>query len=259
MPQNILDHPCLDHPCLSSRLFYPRRDSIAEPFWVETPDGNRLACHRHEVGQGAPTVVFFHGNGEVVADYLPEFPSLLGRLGCSTVLAEYRGYGRSTGRPGLQTMLQDVAAVLDAIDVPDSKLVLFGRSIGSLAAIRGIRLRPRAAALVIESGIFDAEERVRLRVTPDELGVGADTLADAIARELDPVPALASFRGRSLIMHAQRDDLVDVTHAERLFESAPEPKKLLVFESGDHNSIFEENRVEYVGALEELIRTTRRS
>jgi fermentation-respiration switch protein FrsA (DUF1100 family) len=243
----------LDHPVLSSQMFYPRRDRLEDPFWVETSDGSELACHRHDVGGDAPTVVFFHGNGEVVPDYVPDLPSWLGELGCSSVLAEYRGYGRSTGRPGLQAMVDDVADVLRAIDVPDSRLILFGRSIGSIPAIRGVRLRPGARALVIDSGIFDVWERVTLRVTPDELGVDAEALADAVARELDPVRALAAFRGRSLIMHTRDDDMVDVTHAERLFEASREPKKLLLFDRGDHNSIFEDNRAEYVRALEELI------
>jgi len=220
---------------------------------VTTPDGAKLACYRREVGKDSPTVVFFHGNGEVVADYVPGFSSLLAGFGCSVLLAEYRGYGSSSGQPGLQTMLDDVAAILDAIDVPDSRLVLYGRSIGSLAAIRGIRLRPDAAALVIDSGIFDAAERVAARATPDELGTDAKTLEVAITRELDPVPALATFRGRSLILHAQHDDLVAVTHAQRLFEHAREPKRLVLFDDGDHNSIFDVNEAEYVRALKDWI------
>jgi pimeloyl-ACP methyl ester carboxylesterase len=248
--------PILDHPVLSARMFYPRQASFRDPFWVETADGSKLACHRQALSTDAPTVVYFHGNGEVVADYLPELPMLFSRFGCNSVLVEYRGYGQSTGRSGLQTMVDDVAAVLNAIDVSDSRLILFGRSIGSIAAIRGVRLRPGASALIIDSGIFDVSERVTIRVTPDELGVGADELADAIARELDPVQALENFQGRSLIMHTRHDDLVDVSHAQRLFEKSGEPKRLVIFDRGDHNSIFEENRAEYVQALGEMISAT---
>jgi fermentation-respiration switch protein FrsA (DUF1100 family) len=251
--------PLLDHPILSSRMFYPRRESVVDPFWVKASHGAKLACYRRDVGGDAPVVVFFHGNGEVVSDYVPDFSSLLTELGCGLVFAEYRGYGVSTGRPGLQSLLDDVAAVLDAVDVPDSRLVLYGRSIGSLAAIRGARLRPGAAALVIDSGIFDAAERILVRATPSELGVDAAVLAEAIARELDPLPALAAFRGRTLILHTLGDDLVSVTHARRLFESAREPKRLVVFEGGDHNSIFEENRAEYVRALEDQLQAVRAS
>jgi pimeloyl-ACP methyl ester carboxylesterase len=247
----------LDHPLLSSRMFYPQPGPLADPFWVETPDGSRLACHREEVGPKAPTVVFFHGNGEVVADYVPDLPSLLRRLGCNSFLVEYRGYGRSTGRPGLQTLLEDVDPILNAIDVPDSRLILFGRSLGSLAALRCIRLRPHASALILDSGIFDVGERIAVRVTPDELGVDAEAIAGVIARELDPVPALEKFRGRSLILHTRHDDLVDVTHAERLFENARDPKSLRIFERGDHNSIFEENRTEYTRVVRELVEAVR--
>jgi pimeloyl-ACP methyl ester carboxylesterase len=244
MPASILDHPIL-----SGRMFYPRPEALEDPFWVETSDGCELACHRHDVGPDAPTVVFFHGNGELVADFVPELPALLGRLGCSSVLVEYRGFGESTGRPGLQTMVDDVAAVLEAIDIPDSRLILFGRSLGSIAAIRGARLRPNAAALVLDSGIFDVGQGIALRVTPGELGVDADALADAVARELDPVRGLSTFRGRTLIMHTRHDDLVEVSHAERLFEKAAEPKRLVIFERGDHDSIFEDNRAAYAEAL----------
>jgi pimeloyl-ACP methyl ester carboxylesterase len=256
-PDRTAVRAVLDHPVVSGRMFYPRREHLQDPFWVKAADGSSLACHRHEAGPDSPTVVFFHGNGEVVADFVPELPSLLARLGCSSVLVEYRGFGRSTGRPGLQAMVDDVAAVLSAIDVPDSRLILYGRSIGSIAAIRGVRLRPRAAGLVIDSGIFDVLEGIARRVTPDELGVDAETLAAEVARELDPSRALAEFRGRSLILHTRHDDAVDLRHAERLFETARQPKELVVFERGDHNSIFEDNRADYAQALGDLIRCCR--
>jgi hypothetical protein len=54
----------LDHPIISQRYFFPRADSLNEPFRVETK-GVELLCHR---SAGDPMVVHFHGNGEVVAD-----------------------------------------------------------------------------------------------------------------------------------------------------------------------------------------------
>jgi pimeloyl-ACP methyl ester carboxylesterase len=243
----------LDHPSLSSRMFYPMRVGLADPYWVVTSDGHRLACHRSGARAGAPTILFFHGNGEVVADYVPSLPQLFEGLGCNVVLAEYRGYGMSTGAPGLQTILDDVGAVLDAIDVPDGELVLYGRSLGSLCALRGARLRPAAAALIVDSGIFDPLERVERRVRAREMGVDERALAETVARELDPVPTLKAFRGRTLILHTRDDELVDVSHARGLYRHAPEPKTLLMFERGDHNSIFEDNRDAYVGALKTLL------
>ena len=59
----------LNHPLISERYFFPRTEAPAQPFWVDCNDGVRLACAYHETNPAAPTVVHFHGNGEVVADY----------------------------------------------------------------------------------------------------------------------------------------------------------------------------------------------
>ena len=69
----------LNHPIISERYFFPRATTIPEPFWVEC-EGARLACAYHETDAEAHTIVHFHGNGEVVADYLDGFPELSGRM-----------------------------------------------------------------------------------------------------------------------------------------------------------------------------------
>ena len=82
----------LNHPLISQRYFFPRTEPVLRPFWIEC-EGARLACLYHEVDPEARTIVHFHGNGEIVADYLDGFPELIGRMGCNCLLAEFRGYG----------------------------------------------------------------------------------------------------------------------------------------------------------------------
>lgn len=244
----------LDHAALSARFFFPRRAKVEPAFWVDTHDGERLACFRATSHPSAPTVVYFHGNGEVVSDMLPAFPTWMASLGCNVVLAEYRGYGMSTGAPALVSQLDDVGALLDAIDVPDEKLVLFGRSLGSLYALEGARRRPGAAGLVLESGIFDAGERVRLRVSAADVGATEEELDAELARYFDPVGSLAAFRGHTLVLHTLHDSIVAAHHAESLHAAAREPKRLVLFEEGGHNDIFWRNREAYMAAVAELLR-----
>lgn len=97
----------LDHPIISSRYFFPQPATLAEPYWVTAADGSRLACSYSPVHPEARTVVYFHGNGEVVADYLPGFAEWFNRASYSLLLAEYRGYGMSGGTPALAGMLDD--------------------------------------------------------------------------------------------------------------------------------------------------------
>ena len=55
-------------------LLFPRREAFPNPYWVDAADGSKLACSYHGVvNPAAITVVYFHGNGEIVADYLPAF------------------------------------------------------------------------------------------------------------------------------------------------------------------------------------------
>ncbi len=244
----------LDHAVLSARFFFPRRAKVEPAFWVETRDGERLACFRSAPHPGAPTVVYFHGNGEVVSDMLPAFPAWMTSLGCNVLLAEYRGYGMSSGQPALVAQLDDVGALLDAIAVADEKLVLFGRSLGSVYALEAARRRPAAAALVLESGIFEVAERVRLRVSAADLGATEQELEAELAHYFDPTATLAGFRGRTLVLHTRGDTIVGAHHAERLHAAARGPKELVLFDDGGHNDIFWRNREAYMASVAALVR-----
>ncbi|HEV8715256.1 MAG TPA: alpha/beta hydrolase, partial [Candidatus Binatia bacterium] len=228
----------LDHPLVASRYFFPRRASISDPHWVEAADGSRLACYYQAVNPDAKTVVYFHGNGEVVADYVPDFPEWIARAGCNCLLAEYRGYGMSSGDPALVGMLEDVVPIIYSLNIPDQKLVLFGRSIGSLYALHGVYRRPQIAGLIIESGVADLTQRFFQRVLPEELGVSRADVVDELRKYFDYAQKLGGFQGQTLVMHTRFDELIDAHQAEMLYTAAREPKQLKIFDRGGHNDIF---------------------
>jgi pimeloyl-ACP methyl ester carboxylesterase len=236
----------LDHPIVASRYFFPRPVSFAAPYWVNAADGSQLACSYHEINPAAKTVVYFHGNGEIVTDYLPDFPVWMARAGYNLLLAEYRGYGMSTGQPALVGMLQDVTAILHRLGLADNRLVLFGRSLGSLYAVHGVSRHPQVAGLILESGVADITERFFLRVHPTELGMSHAALVEELQRYFDYTTKLRGFQGRTLVLHARCDELIDVHHAELLYAAAPEPKTLHIFEQGGHNDLFYWNRQAYM-------------
>lgn len=243
----------LDHPIIAERYFYPRAATLADPYWIDAADGSRLACVYQVVDPAAPTVVYFHGNGEVVADYVPDFPAWMARAGFNLLLAEYRGYGMSSGRPALAGMLDDVPAILRHLALPDQRLVLFGRSIGSLYALHGVFKHPKIAGLILESGISDITERFFMRVRPEELGCSQDQLIAVLKQHFDYAQKLHAFQGKSLILHTLHDELVPVRHAEALYAAASEPKQLQIFERGGHNDIFYYNRDAYMRRVETFV------
>jgi fermentation-respiration switch protein FrsA (DUF1100 family) len=242
----------LDHPILSSRYFYPWPNRFEDPFFVEG-DGFRLGCRFCRVNTDAPTIIHFHGNGESVIDYIGDFEEIVTRLGANLLLAEYRGYGMSSGVPALAAMLDDVELIVAASGVSPERIIFFGRSLGSLYALHGASLYPKAAGLIIESGLADPLERILVRVEPREIGATPETLRASVSRCLNQQQKMAAFKGRVLIMHTRNDDLVSVSHAERLYDWAHQPKELLVFERGDHNTIMGANQEAYFAAVGRFI------
>jgi hypothetical protein len=239
--------PVLDHPVIAERYFFPRPDRFPAPLRIPV-EGAVLACSLHRAG-GDLTVVHYHGNGEVAGDWREGLPDWLAARGCDLLLAEYRGYGMSTGEPRLGAMLDDVAATVRGAGLDPRRVVFFGRSVGSLFALEGVARFPEAAGLVLESGIADVLERLLLRVEPAELGVTPAAFEAAVARRLDQRQKIAGYRGPVLVLHAARDGLVDVSHGERLAAWAGGAATLRTFARGDHNSILSENQEEYLEAL----------
>jgi hypothetical protein len=248
----------LEHPLLTQRYFFPRRERIASPFFVDCGDA-RLACYREERDPAAQTLIHFHGNGEVVADYLPDFAELFLGMGVNVFFAEYRGYGGSTGWPSLLSLLTDAAEIVRALGLAPERLVVFGRSLGSLPAIELAARYPDIGGLILESGIADPLERVLVRASPEELGLSREALEAEVKRYLDHERKLGGYKGPLLVLHAERDGLIDASHARRNFGwAAGEEKELRLLPRGDHNSIFSENLAGYIEALRGFLARCRR-
>jgi pimeloyl-ACP methyl ester carboxylesterase len=246
----------LDHPIISERYFFPRATPIPQPFLVEC-DGATLACSYHEAAANDYTIVHFHGNGEVVADYLQGFPELIGRMACNCFLAEFRGYGGSTGTPQLGRMLADVEPTIAAIRQPTEKLILFGRSVGSLFAVKAAELFPEVAGLILESAIADPLERLRLRVHPEELATSSAGLAEAVCQAMNIRQAMTRFTRPTLILHTRHDGLIDVSHAERLAAWCGGPVRLEIFPHGNHNDIMYVNGQQYFALINQFVQSLR--
>jgi pimeloyl-ACP methyl ester carboxylesterase len=245
----------LDHPLISERYFFPRRTAPRGRLDLEV-DGAVLACALHRSDPAGHTVVHFHGNGEVVADWQDGLDEAVASMGWDLLLAEYRGYGGSTGAPTLGRMLDDVDAVMRAAGPPE-RVVVFGRSVGSLFALEAVSRFPGVAGLVLESAIADPLERLLLRIRPRELGVSGAEFGAAVSARLDQRAKIAGYRGPVLLLHSRHDGLVDASHAERLASWAGGQARLRIFESGDHNSILAENTVAYLGEVERFLASVR--
>jgi pimeloyl-ACP methyl ester carboxylesterase len=249
----------LDHPTISERYFFPRPSPIANPFVVAC-DGAELHCYLSRPHAGAKTFLHFHGNGEVVADYVPDYTDAISKMGVNVCMAEYRGYGGSSGEPALARMLGDVEAVFRSLETEARDLVVYGRSVGALYAIEMAYRHPGIAALVLESGIADLHERLLLRISPEEIGATPSALEAAVEESFDHQRKLAGYRGPLLVVHARDDELVSWSHAQRNHDwAAGTDKELVFFDYGGHNALMAANWPRYLRTLEQFLARVSRS
>jgi pimeloyl-ACP methyl ester carboxylesterase len=245
----------LDHAAISGVYFFPSPRSPRDVRMIDV-DGVTIAVHSGEIDPSKLTMLHFHGNGETIADYVGADFHSFDDMGVNMVWVEYRGYGRSTGSPGLVSMLGDGERVVQALGLSFDRVIAFGRSMGSLYAIELASRQPTLAALVIESGIADPAERFLNYADLDAAGVSEAEVRAEVARHFDHQQKLASYSNPVLILHAENDHLITLSHAQRNLEWSASPnKKLVAFPHGDHNSIMPFNHEQYFEELQTLVQS----
>lgn len=256
-----IDYGVLDRPEILNFLFYPRREDspsrtggdvhdLQIPVEGQVTVGARL----HRAHEAAPTILFFHGNGEIVADY-DDLGPLYVQRGINFLPVDYRGYGRSTGTPTVTAMMRDCHAVFAYVRdwLADGgytgPLVVMGRSLGSASALEiAAHYRDRIAGLIIESGFAYLMPLLRLiGVSPLRLGITEEDGCQNIQK-------IRTFDRPTLIIHAQFDQIIPLSDGEALYEAAAaEDKRLLVIPGADHNTIFMRGFNEYLAAIVDFL------
>lgn len=208
------------------------RDLDFEDVLFKSTDG--VALHGWYVpAPKAPfTVLFCHGNGGNISHRLDSV-ELFHSLGLSCFAFDYRGYGRSEGRPTEEGTYRDAQAAYDWLtqtrQVPVEQIVLLGRSLGGSVAAH-LAGRVTARGLVIESA-FTSYPDIGARFYPY-------MPVRRLARyQYDTMAHLVKVRCPVMVMHSPDDRLVPFEFGRQLFEAAPEPKQFVRL-AGDHNDGF---------------------
>jgi fermentation-respiration switch protein FrsA (DUF1100 family) len=219
-----------------------------ESITLATADRERLDAWLVPAAAPRATLLFCHGNAGNISHRLDSL-RLFHDLGLTTLIFDYRGYGRSTGRPSEPGTYRDAEAAWHYLTqqhhVPPEEIVLFGRSLGAAIAAE-LATRHRPAALIVESA-FTSVPDMAARLYPY-------LPARWLARLHYPtVDYLAAAPCPVLVVHSREDEIIPVSHGERLYAAAREPKRLLEIH-GDHNAGFMISRETYLAGLDAFLR-----
>lgn len=203
-----------------------------EPVTFKTEDGLQLTGWYVPAENAKMTVLFCHGNGGNMTHRLDSL-NILNEFGLNCFIFDYRGYGKSSGKPSEQGTYLDAEAAWKWLtktkQIAPDNIIIFGRSLGgSIASYLATKVKPKG--LIVESSFtsyidigkkFYPYMPIRLFATFEYNTI------DYIRRINCPV----------MIIHSRNDEVIPFEFGLRLYDAANEPKEFVeIF--GTHNDGF---------------------
>lgn len=204
-----------------------------EDAWFTAADGTQLHGWYVPHAQPRAVVLYCHGNAESVADCADYVYNLYRRAGVSVLAFDYRGYGRSEGKPSEAGLLLDGRAarqwLAQRAGIAEQDIVVLGRSLGGGVAV-DLAAKDGARGLVLQSTFTSL---------PD---VGAHHYPWLPVRLLmrnrfNSLAKIGNYQGPLLQSHHPGDTVIPYALGRRLFDAANEPKRFLTIAKGDHNDM----------------------
>jgi hypothetical protein len=235
---------------LRSLLYFPSR-AVTRPhgldpedLFLATDDGERL--HAWWVAaSGSPRghILFCHGNAGNIASR-GAYARILSAAGFDVLLFDYRGYGRSSGRPTETGTYRDARAALarlrDRSGVRPERTLYLGESLGAAVALE-LALEAPPAGVILQSAFTSVRDMAR-----EVLPLVPRTVVPDAYPSLRLIPRLAS---PLLVLHGEHDDIVPVAHGRALFAAARSPKRLEVLARAGHNDLLTLAADEWIAAI----------
>jgi fermentation-respiration switch protein FrsA (DUF1100 family) len=243
-----------------SQVFHPSRNMVpagdmghpCEEVWLKTSDGVRLNAWFFSAPTHSPrsriAVLFCHGNAGNISHRGALYDLLLS-TGVAVMSFDYRGYGKSEGRPTEEGTYRDAQAAyewLRARGFAATNIIAFGESLGGGVAAE-LAVREKVGGLVLQSTFTSV---------PD---IGAELFPWLPVRWLgtiryDTHSKLPGIHVPVLVMHSRADDLIGVKHSERNFAAANDPKWYWEIYGGHNGGL--DDRERFLQGIEQFLAKT---
>jgi abhydrolase domain-containing protein 17 len=193
---------------------------------LTTSDGVKLSAFWYPCPNATHTILFSHGNGEDLLALLPHLREFQ-RAGFNVFAYDYRGYGRSEGKPNEKGLYRDIEAayahLTGPLGIPSSKIIVLGRSLGSGPATYLASIKP-VHGLFLESPYTS----IYSVLVPFPL-MGFDQFRNQKRLSKMDLPIF--------VLHGLQDEVISVSHGKKIYESYKGPKQCYWVEGAGHNNL----------------------
>lgn len=215
-----------------------------EDAWFSAADGTKLHGWYVEHPQPRAVVLFCHGNAGNVTFLASMLEGLRHWRNVSVLAFDYRGYGRSAGRPSEAGILQDARAARRWLArrayVAEEDIVLMGQSLGGAVAID--LATDGARGLVLASTFSSFPE-----VAQSHVSLPVKSLTTL---QFNSLAKIKNYPGPVLISHGDADEIIPFAQGQALYEAIPGRKRFVQIPDGRHNDPLP---LEYWDALDQYL------
>jgi len=220
-------------------------DGVRLHGWYASPQ--RKVSGAFEPVQAEAVLLWFHGNaGNITNRY--EMIRMLMHLPAQVFIIDYRGYGKSEGKPNEEGLYLDARAAWDYLTIERGiareRIIIFGKSLGGAPAI-DLASKVEPSGLIVQSSFTSIEDMAAsiLPLFPNFI----------LRTKMDSKRKIASVRCPKLFIHSPIDEVVPYKLGRSLFEAAPEPKLFYEVPGALHNETYLVGGKPYLEALREFI------
>ncbi len=211
-----------------------------QPFTIKNAKGQSIGVYYLPASRDKPTLLWSHGNAESL-DYLLERLESFHDRGFGILAYDYPGYGLSGGKPSEQGCYDACQTsweyLTKTLNVPPSKIIIYGQSIGSGPAC-WLASHHTCAGLMLVSPFTS----VFRTVTHIPLFLGD---------QFPNIKRISNIHTPLLIIHGKNDKIVPVSHGKSLYKRHPGPKRLELMDHVGHNDIYLKEGDKIIDILED--------
>ncbi len=233
----------------SHLIFFPEKKDYPNPnlkkykfkdVYFETSDKVRLHGWFFKTENPEGTVVFFHGNAENITTHVNSiFWFVDNRF--DVFIFDYRGYGKSEGRPSLKGVhIDGLSAVKFCVDNLDKtgKIILFGQSLGGEIAIyvaANYRQKNLIKLLIVDSTFSSYRKLAREKLSSSPITWIFQPLAFFLNDKYSPVRWIDKvFPIPIIFIHGKKDRVIPFKHSLVLFKKYKGKKHIFIVENAGH-------------------------
>jgi pimeloyl-ACP methyl ester carboxylesterase len=213
-------------------------------FW--TSDG--ILLYGWWIPRGRFTVLFAHGNGGNISHRV-DIAAKFFEEGFSVFLFDYRGYGKSKGRPTEKGTYKDaegaVKYLLGKLGIPLSRIVPVGESMGAAVVVELCTRYIFRGAVIISPALSFLQ--VMSHLFPKYL------LTNKLSRIYDSSKKISKIHFPVLIIHGDKDELVPFAQGKELFRRANPPKDFYRVRDAGHNDVYEKGGKRLFAHIREFV------